>query len=231
MTRLIAILSLILSTQTMAQKLIIEEKVRFLALGDSYTIGESVPANDRWPVQLIDSLHIRGIDGYEPTIIATTGWRTDDLRKAIAKAKLKAGEHTLVSLLIGVNNFFQGKTAETFAPEFEQLLTTAIQLAGGKKSHVFVVSIPDYGYTPFGKENQEKITKGIDTFNATSKAIAEKLGVKYYNITDISRRALTEPDLVASDGLHPSGKMYSEWVARILSDVTLVHEQEEPADN
>ncbi|HTE34666.1 MAG TPA: SGNH/GDSL hydrolase family protein [Chryseolinea sp.] len=210
----------------MAQKLIIEEKVRFLALGDSYTIGESVPANDRWPVQLIDSLHIRGIDGYEPTIIATTGWRTDELKKAIVKAKIK-GEHSLVSLLIGVNNFYQGKTVESFAPEFEELLNTAIRLAGGKRAHVFVVSIPDYGYTPFGKDNREKITQGIDSFNAACKTIADKLGVKYYDITDISRRGMSEPDLVAGDGLHPSGKMYAEWVTRILNDATLVAEREE----
>jgi lysophospholipase L1-like esterase len=225
MKRLLALL-LLISSQTMAQKLVIKDHVRFLALGDSYTIGESVPKASRWPFQLIDSLHSRGIDGLEPSIIATTGWRTDDLKRAISKAKLKP-EYSLVSLLIGVNNFYQSKTVEAFAPEFEDLLLTAIRLAKGNKSSVFVVSIPDYGYTPFGKENQEKITKGIDSFNEASKKITEKLGVKYINITDISRRGLKEPDLVATDGLHPSEKMYAEWVSRILSESTIEHDKEE----
>lgn len=218
MYKLIALL-LLISTQLMAQKLIISDSVKFLALGDSYTIGESVSVDDRWPVQLTDSLHHRGIDCSQPKIVATTGWRTDDLKKAMSKAKLKP-KYNLVSLLIGVNNFYQGKTAEQYAPEFEALLRQAIQLAGGEKSGVFVLSIPDYGFTPFGKGNQEKITAGIDAFNAVNKSITEKLGVKYYSITEISRRGLDEPDLVAPDGLHPSGKMYSEWVKLILSDFT-----------
>jgi len=225
MNRIIAIL-LLLSTQTMAQKLIIEDKLRFLALGDSYTIGESVPANARWPVQLIDSLNKHGVDGYEPLIIATTGWRTDHLKHAISKAKLK-GEFNLVSLLIGVNNFYQGKTAESYAPEFEELLQTAIRLAGGNTSSVFVLSIPDYGFTPFGKDKQEEITKGIDAFNAVNKRITEKHKVKYYDITDISRRGISEPELVAMDGLHPSDAMYAEWVKRIMTDITIALEDDE----
>ncbi len=225
MYKLIAILFLF-STHTMAQQLIITDSVRFLALGDSYTIGESVSVNNRWPVQLTDSLHRRGVDCSQPKIVATTGWRTDDLKKAMSKARLKP-KYNLVSLLIGVNNYYQGKTAEQYAPEFEELLRQAIQLAGGKKTSVFVLSIPDYGYTPFGKDNQQKISAGIDAFNAINKSISEKLGVKYYSITGISRRGLDEPDLVALDGLHPSGKMYSEWVELILNDVTFVHDKEE----
>lgn len=228
MKKVLAIL-LLLSTQTMAQKLIIQDKVRFLALGDSYTIGESVTVESRWPNQLIDSLHHLGLDGLEPTIIATTGWRTDQLKNAINKAKLKQ-HFSLVSLLIGVNNFYQGKPADQYETEFEDLLITAIKLAGFKKSSVFVVSIPDYGYTPFGKENQEKISKGIDEFNAINKRISEKHGVKYYNITDVSRRGISQPNLVAADGLHPSSQMYSEWVARILQDVTIVPADEDETD-
>ena len=129
--------------------------------------------------------------------------------------------------MIGVNNYYQGKTVESYAPEFEDLLKTAIQLARGDKSSVFVLSIPDYGYTPFGKENQQKISEGIDAFNAVNKSISDKYGVKYYNITDISRRGLEEADLVASDGLHPSEKMYSEWVKVILSDITVVPQKDE----
>jgi lysophospholipase L1-like esterase len=220
MNKLIVILFLF-STQCMAQKLVISEKIRFLALGDSYTIGESVPVSDRWPVQLADSLNQRGIDCAEPTIIATTGWTTDNLKHAIAKTKLKP-DYNLVSLLIGVNNYYQGKSILNYTPEFQELLNMAIQLAGGNKSRVFVLSIPDYGYTPFGKDNQESISAGVDAFNEVNKSIADKLGVKYFSITDISRRGLTEPDLVAPDGLHPSGKMYSEWVKKILTDITAV---------
>jgi lysophospholipase L1-like esterase len=203
-----------LSTQGMAQ----HEPIKFLALGDSYTIGESVAVHERWPVQLADALRKKDIPCSDPQIIATTGWRTDDLKHAIEKAKLKP-EYTLVSLLIGVNNYYQGKSAESYAPEFEELLRTAIALAGGDKSRVFVVSIPDYGYTPFGKEKQQTISAGIDAFNAINKSIAQKLGVKYIYITDISRKGLMEPNLVATDGLHPSGKMYSAWIERMTEVV------------
>lgn len=206
----------LLSSQTMAQ-LIIEDKIKFLALGDSYTIGESVVATERWPVQLMDSLNARGLEYVDYRIIAVTGWRTDNLKEAIHDAKIKE-EYTLVSLLIGVNNYYQGKTVDSYRPEFEDLLRTAIRIAGGATSRVFVLSIPDYGYTPFGKNNQETISKGIDAFNAANKSITEQLGVKYINITDITRRGLREPDLVAFDGLHPSGKMYAEWIQRIIGD-------------
>jgi lysophospholipase L1-like esterase len=192
------------------------QPLKYLALGDSYTIGESVAEADRWPNQLATLLASKGKNIEKPRIIATTGWRTDNLKNAMNIAKLKP-EYNLVSLLIGVNNHYQGKPVEQFAVEFEDLLNTAIQLAGGKKENVFVVSIPDYGYTPFGKPKQEQITKGIDTFNDVSKKIAEKLQVKYINITDISRKGFDQPDLVANDGLHPSGKMYSLWVERIGS--------------
>ena len=225
MTRLLAILTLLLSTHAMAQKIIIEDNVHFLALGDSYTIGESVTADSRWPVLLVDSLHHRGINSQNPAIIATTGWRTDELKRAIDKEKIK-GTYSLVSLQIGVNNFYQGKSSEAYAPEFEQLLQTAIRLAGNKKEHVFVVSIPDYGFTPFGQEKRQEITIGIDAFNRVNREITERMGVTYIDITAISRRGLAEPDLVASDGLHPSGKMYAEWVEAILHRATLVPEEE-----
>ena len=188
---------------------------KYLALGDSYTIGESVAERDRWPNQLVDSLRQRGIEYGKPTIIATTGWRTDDLKRAVTAAHLK-NEYGLVSLLIGVNNQYQGKPPDRYAVEFEDLLKTAIQLAGGKKENVFVVSIPDYGYTPFGKPKQSVITPAIDEFNAMNKRITQEHGVKYVNITDISRKGLDLHDLVAPDGLHPSGKMYALWVERIL---------------
>ena len=191
------------------------KNVSFLALGDSYTIGESVSEQERWPNQLADSLRAHGMKISRPTLVATTGWRTDDLKNAIAKASLK-NEYGLVSLLIGVNNQYQGKPLAQYAVEFEDLLRTAIALAQGKKENVFVVSIPDYGFTPFGKEKQTTITAAIDQFNATNRQIAERLGITYFFITDITRRALTQPDLMAADGLHPSGKMYSLWVERMV---------------
>ena len=193
---------------------------KYLALGDSYTIGESVAEQDRWPNQLVDSLHRHGMEFSKPTIIATTGWRTDDLKRAVKGARLK-NEYALVSLLIGVNNQYQGKPADQYAVEFEDLLKTAIQLARGKKENVLVVSIPDYGYTPFGKSKQSVISSAIDEFNGLNKRITQGHGIKYVNITDISRNGLERPSLVAADGLHPSGKMYALWVERIVEG--LVH--------
>jgi len=191
---------------------------KYLALGDSYTIGESVSEAERWPNQLTDSLNRKGFKIGRPTIIATTGWRTDNLKNAMNIAQLKP-EYDLVSLLIGVNNQYQGKPADQYAKEFEDLLKTAIHLAKGKKENVIVVSIPDYGYTPFGKPKQEAITKAIDLFNEINARITYQHKVQYFNITEISRDGLTEPNLVASDGLHPSGKMYAEWVELIVKDL------------
>ena len=193
---------------------------KFLALGDSYTIGESVSEKERWPVQLAKKLREKGQSIGEPLIIATTGWRTDDLMNAVNKAHLK-NEYDLVSLLIGVNNQYQGKSSEEYVIEFEDLLKTAIQLAKGKKENVFVVSIPDYGYTPFGKPKQAEISKALDRFNEINKRITEKAGIKYINITDISRQGIQQPELVADDGLHPSGKMYSLWVDRIVESLVV----------
>jgi lysophospholipase L1-like esterase len=192
-----------------------QQHLHYLALGDSYTIGESVSELERWPNQLVDSLEKQGMYFDKPTIVATTGWRTDDLRHAIEQTKLHKN-YDLVSLLIGVNNQYQGKPVEEYSREFEELLETAISLAGGNKEHVFVVSIPDYGYTPFGESNQSRITAAIDDFNSINKEITERKGVAYVYITDISRNGLRQPDLVAHDNLHPSAKMYSLWVQRIL---------------
>ncbi len=208
-------------TMLSAQTLQIAEKVKFLALGDSYTIGQSVSMTERWPVQLIDTLRKKGLDCYDEKIIATTGWRTDDLMNAINNANL-SNNYNLVSLLIGVNNYYQGRTAENYASEFKTLLNKAISLAGGNKSNVFVMSIPDYGYTPYGESNKEVISQGINNFNAINKSITSAAGVAYINITNISRRGLAEPDLVANDGLHPSGKMYKEWVDCIVAKANII---------
>ncbi|MFM7486787.1 MAG: SGNH/GDSL hydrolase family protein [Cytophagales bacterium] len=203
---------MILSTSMNAQ-----EK-KYLALGDSYTIGESVSEAERWPNQLRDSLNKKGYAIGKPTIIATTGWRTDNLKNAMNIAQLKP-EYDLVSLLIGVNNQYQGKSSDQYAIEFEELMKTAIHLAKGRKENVFVVSIPDYGFTPFGKPKQEAITKAIDLFNEINARITYKYKVQYFNITEISRDGLTDPSLVAGDGLHPSGKMYAQWVELIAREL------------
>ncbi len=139
--------------------------MRYLALGDSYAIGESVSEMERWPNQLALLLSQGSKKEIRTSIIATTGWRTDNLMNAITIAKLSE-EYDLVSLLIGVNNQYQGKSAEQYATEFEELLKTSIRLAKGKKENVFVVSIPDYGFTPFGQKNQPGISAAIDQFNA-----------------------------------------------------------------
>ena len=192
---------------------------KFLALGDSYTIGESVLEKERWPVQMAAVLRAGGQKLEDPFIIAKTGWRTDQLKQAILDAKLK-NEYGLVSLLIGVNNQYQKKTADSYAPEFEELLNMAVTLAGGKKENVFVVSIPDYGFTPFGKPKQEEITKAIDAFNEVNLKITKRMGIRYVNITDLTREGLSNPSYVAGDGLHPSGAMYTLWVDRIILAMT-----------
>jgi lysophospholipase L1-like esterase len=219
-TRTIIFLCIAVPSFVRSQELIITEKVKLLALGDSYTIGQSVSTDQRWPNQLISQLKSRGLECFDSKIIATSGWRTDDLKKAITNEK-PSSDYNLVGLLIGVNNYYQGRSSSVYATEFEELLNKAIELAGNEKKHVFVISIPDYGYTPFGQSKQAQITNGINEFNGINRGIAEKLGVKYIFITDISRRGISEPDLVANDGLHPSGKMYAEWVDRIVAASTV----------
>jgi lysophospholipase L1-like esterase len=196
-----------------------DEALRYLALGDSYTIGQDVQASERYPVQLAAALQQQGIAVAPPTIIATTGWTTADLKKGIERANIQDTTYDMVSLLIGVNNQYQGRSLEEYRREFRELLLTSIAFAGGNKNKVFVLSIPDYGYTPFGASRQESISTDIDQFNAANQQITDSLGIRYFDITPISRRGLAEPDLVAGDGLHPSGKMYGLWVDEILSGV------------
>ena len=194
--------------------------VTFLALGDSYTIGESVPEEGRWPEQLAAALRKQGALVEKPVIIAKTGWRTDQLAQAIA-ASGTPDSYGLVSLLIGVNNQYQGRTPESYVPEFSALLETAVKKAGGKKERVFVVSIPDYGFTPFGQPKQAQITAAIDRYNAINEQIARAAGIAYFTITDLSREGLKDPELVAGDKLHPSAKQYGQWVDRILPGFTV----------
>jgi lysophospholipase L1-like esterase len=189
----------------------------YLALGDSYTIGESVEEAERYPVQLVSRLRKADVKIAEPTIIARTGWTTRQLKQAIANADLRE-KYELVSLLIGVNNQYQGINMEVYKTEFRELLKKAIELAGGNTRRVFVVSIPDYAYTPFGR-NSSTISKQIDEYNAVNLSITREYGIAYFDITPISRKGLEQPDLVASDGLHPSGKMYTQWVQIMYNEV------------
>ncbi len=191
----------------------------YLALGDSYTIGQSVQPAERYPVQLAKALEEKGIAVAAPAIIATTGWTTADLKRGIASAGIAGKQYDLVSLLIGVNNQYQGLSKQVYKREFTELLLMSINFAGGIKENVFVLSIPDYGYTPFGKSRKASISAEIDEFNSINKHITDSVGVSYYNITPISRNGLADPALVASDGLHPSGKMYAQWVDLIIEEV------------
>jgi lysophospholipase L1-like esterase len=198
-------------------------QVKFLALGDSYTIGQGVTVSERWPMQLATKIAAKVPDVMTPRIIATTGWRTDNLKNGIMNSSLP-GYYSLVSLLIGVNDYYQGGSVTTYGVKFEELLKMAIALTNNRPDHVFVVSIPDYGFTPFGKSNQATISTGINLFNAKNEEITKRYNVAYYTITDISRRGLDEPDLVAIDGLHPSGKMYAEWTDRIFNGLKFTKE-------
>lgn len=205
-----------------------EEPIRYLALGDSYTIGQSVSYDQRWPSQLADTL--KGLGNTIDTLayIATTGWRTENLEGGIT-ASQPDSNYNLVSLLIGVNNQYQGIPFSKFAEEFPLLLNWAIALAQGNKQDVFVVSIPDYTYTPFGSD--PSTSSELDEYNSYTEQICDSVGVNYYYITDISRRGLIEPNLVASDGLHPSGDQYKEWVEYILEKNVIASIEEKRKDN
>jgi lysophospholipase L1-like esterase len=193
--------------------------ISYLALGDSYTIGQSVSASERYPVILSEELKKNNIEVAGPEIIATTGWTTANLKNGIVNTGISGNEYDLVSLLIGVNNYYQGRSLEEYKVQFKELLLMSVDFAGGNKNKVFVVSIPDYGYTPFGQSNQAVISAGVDQFNAANKHITDSIGVAYFDITPISRNGLSDPALVANDGLHPSGKMYQQWVDLMYKDV------------
>jgi len=191
----------------------------YLALGDSYTIGEKVDKNDRFPVQLADTLKSSGVRVEETKIIAKTGWTTEDLKRGIEQDTLRE-TYDFVTLLIGVNNQYQGKDVENYRPEFKELLKKAIDFAGGKAKKVVVLSIPDWGVTPYAaSRDRETIAREIDAYNQVNREITKNLGANYVNITPISKKAKENPKLLAKDGLHPSGKMYAMWVDKMFSVV------------
>ena len=187
-----------------------QPSIRYLALGDSYTIGESVNENERWPNQLAAMLSEKNIQ-VDVTIIARTGWTTSELWDGI-QANPPQGTYDLVSLLIGVNNQYRGYSVDEYREEFRFLLNKSIEYAGGDVNRVIVLSIPDWGVTPFAADRHvDVISKEIDIFNAVNREETESAGAHYVDITPISREALNDLSLIAGDGLHPSGKMYQLW--------------------
>jgi lysophospholipase L1-like esterase len=188
----------------------------WLALGDSYTIGESVPEKDRYPAKTVELLKAQGLHFTTAEIIAVTGWTTKNLWEAI-KDKPVTPAYTIVSLLIGVNDQYQGRSLKEYKEGFAILLHRAIQLAGNNPQHVIVLSIPDYSITPFAENSGRlKISAAIDLFNSANRQIAVQHNVNYLDITKSARKAATDISHIASDGLHFSGKEYLEW-ARLLA--------------
>ena len=204
--------------------------IHFLALGDSYTIGESVSEAERWPNQLAEliksSPQFTGTEeSIEVTIIARTGWTTDELWEGIQDVKIDP-PYDLVSLLIGVNNQYRGRDIEEYREGFVFLLNKAIDYAGGDPKRVIVLSIPDWGVTPFaGNRDSKKIAVEINQFNSVNEVESKNAQVSYIDVTPISREAVNDPSLIASDGLHPSGKMYLEWAKLALPEVLRILEK------
>jgi lysophospholipase L1-like esterase len=191
----------------------------YLALGDSYTIGESIDSASRWPYQLGNRLGKDGISFDDIQIIAKTGWTTDELLQGIGNSQQKE-KYDLVSLLIGVNNQYRGRDIENFRREFRTLVSYALEKSGNRKERVFVLSIPDWGVTPFAEgRDRESISREIDMFNTVIKEECGALDIKYFDITWISRKAEVDLDLIAEDGLHPSAEMYSAWIEHIYDHV------------
>jgi lysophospholipase L1-like esterase len=191
-------------------------EVRILALGDSYTIGEAVAVEARWPMRLAAMMRARGTAVAEPTIIATTGWTTDELSRGIDAANPR-GPFDIVTLLIGVNDQYRGRSLDEYRDQFRLLLVRAVGFAAGRADRVVVLSIPDWGVTPFAAgRDRAMIAAEIDAFNAINREEAGHAGARYVDVTPISRRASVEPALIAADGLHPSGAMYEAWAAVIL---------------
>ena len=194
------------------------EHRRFLALGDSYTIGEGVAAADRWPVQLAAALNRAGVAIDTAEILARTGWTTDELASAMHHHRFHP-PYALITLLIGVNNQYQELDLQNYRDQFRMLLNRAIELADRKPQHVIVVSIPDWGVTRFGRESARDIAKiahEIDLYNDANAQIAASLGAHYVDVTALSREGGDHTDTLVGDGLHPSTAMYRRWVEGIL---------------
>ena len=193
--------------------------ISFLSLGDSYTIGEQVLLAESFPYQTMQLLRKDGAEIAAPEIIAKTGWTTDELSAAISQTAFLRS-YDLVTLLIGVNNQYRGRTAEEFVPEFEALLQQAIGFAGGLHKNVFVLSIPDWGVTPFANgRDRSAIAKEIDAYNSICKTTSEKYQCPFIEITEMQRTARDNPEMLAADGLHPSAKEYAKWAEQLVKAI------------
>lgn len=194
----------------------------YLALGDSYTIGEGVPAPDNFPNQTVQLLKNSGYVFKPADIVAKTGWTTDELQNNMDNYAFKP-PYDIVSLLIGVNNQYRGRPVEEYKPGFENLLKQAIRLAANKPDHVVVLSIPDWGVTPYAAgRDREQIAREIDAYNAANKAISEQYKVHYIDITPWTREGAQDPTLVAGDGLHPSAKEYKRWSEKLADKIKAI---------
>lgn len=193
-----------------------------LALGDSYTIGEGVPVYENFPYQTVQLLRKKGFHFHAPELVAKTGWTTFELAEHILHTSLNE-HYDFVTLLIGVNNQYRHLESSEYKTDFEFLLKKAIHYAGEKPEHVFVLSIPDWGFTPFAKEkNRQKIAAEIDEYNMLNKQIAQQYKVHYLDITTPLRSVADDDNFIAADGLHPSGKAYAQWaqmLARMIIEV------------
>ena len=189
--------------------------LRYLALGDSYTIGEGVEDQERWPTLLVGMLATRGIDVGPPHYVAQTAWTTDELSDAIDAAK-PAGPFDLVTLLIGVNDQYRSRPVSAFEGEFTTLVRRSIAFAGKRAERTIVVSIPDWGATPFAEgRDRAVIGKEISAYNEKAESIVRQLGAHWVDVTESSRAMLREPELAVADKLHPSGEMYRRWAELI----------------
>ncbi|HUH32838.1 MAG TPA: SGNH/GDSL hydrolase family protein [Daejeonella sp.] len=199
--------------------------LNYLALGDSYTIGEGVSQEHSFPYRLVQKLRDDGSEINDPHIIAKTGWTTDELIRAIKDEGIK-DKFDLVTLLIGVNNQYRGYSTENYNVEFLDLLQTALSYSDFNKNNVIVISIPDWSITPFAKQanrDPKKISKQIEDFNAINKDEALQAGIPYIDIATEFNRAASDPSMLADDGLHPSGKMYADWVEKIAASIRAYH--------
>ena len=203
-----------------------EKPLSYLAVGDSYTIGEGVSESDRYPNQLVEMLNQTGKYSFSPAqIIAKTGWTVDELESGIKASTIDPQGYDLVTLLIGVNNQYRGRPVEDYQKEFEALLQRAITFARGKKDHVVVVSIPDWGITPFAVSkgsDQAKVAREIDAYNTAKKAVCDRVGVKFVEITEHYRQVGAQPEMVVDDQLHPSGKVYQHWTSELFKVVSQI---------
>ncbi|MBW3563764.1 MAG: SGNH/GDSL hydrolase family protein [Acidobacteria bacterium] len=191
------------------------DALRYLAIGDSYTIGEGVSREETFPEQLAVLLRARGESVGDPVVIAGTGWTTPVIRQKVLDASPR-GPFDLVTVLAGVNDQFRGGSPQTYRNEFEALVGEAIELAGGRHAAVVIVSIPDWSVSPAGQRmNRPNVAAEIDRFNEVNRAVAEDFGTRYVDVTAFSREA-TDPSMFASDGLHPSAMQYGEWARAIL---------------